>query len=281
VQLDGGDVDPAASLSVAYGNKRFLAAWDNGLGGIDGRVAKARSGKALKMPTTLVAAGAAAAVGWDGDLNRFLLASEAEEVSVEQVTTGGEVGAREPVEGLDGVLAFAAAEAPDGVVLLGSAGETNWSPATALLQDGKAAGVSENLGKATRKTLQAVADFGDEGGLAAWTNGTTVFVVPLAVDGSPVGKASRIKGATAGRVAVALQADGNFLVVWTGAKRGRLVAVDVTPAGQAGESFELQADGEDVDPDVLAAAAVGEIVVVVYAARDDLERVRAAAVATQ
>jgi hypothetical protein len=285
-RLDKGDAASSTGLSAGYGKKVFLVAWSSETGDALVRVVKAKKGKASRGPNAVVADAGDPAVGWDG--NTFLVAvTTAGEVAVDRVNNKGAAlgrsAARMTVDGLDDVVGFATDVPAAGALLVGSASSgSKAAPLGVVLEGGGPVSTSATFGKNRKGTPQGGAAYAaDGGGLAAWVQAGKIWMVGLDEEGGPLGKASKIKARNVGRVAVAAQADGNFLVAWTDNRTGKLWAADVTATGRAGKAFELQDTGESVDPDVIAAGRAGDLVFVAYAVQAEGEALRGVAVGTQ
>ena len=284
IELINGDT----GLAADYGNKRFMVAWNNDDGGVDGQPLKSKTGKKVKKPLQLTDASTNPALAWDAAAKLFTLATDSEDaVEVNRVDTKGKVKSftrASLLTDIDHVFGFAAGASTDGQVLLGGEPSgTQQRPVGVLLVDGDMSSMSAGYYGFSSKTQDVAAAFGAaELGVVAWSLGGKLQVASLNSDGSLNGKAKKVKKSKAEKVGVAAQADGTFLVVWTDPKTKKLMAIDVEANGKVtGKAFELQDSGEVVDADALGVATVGSQVLVVYATSGSSAALRSVVVATK
>jgi hypothetical protein len=212
-----------------------------------------------------IAAGTQGSVVWDPDVQRFLVASSSGSgVSlIRRTRRGNGDGAAAQSIGQQDVVGFAGTSSA-GAVLVASGGGR---PVGILIEDGVAASASlayrasSSAAQSTATALGA-ADLG----LVAMNVGGTVSIGIMGADGGLLGVAEPQALTNVGRMAVAPQADGSFLLFWIDTRTRMLMAADYGANGKIiGEPFEVQDVGETVDPDALAVEPFGGEVLVIYA----------------
>jgi len=291
VSIAVGDVSEDHGISAAYATKkkRFAATWTSADFAAMSQLLKSKVNKLYKKPVEIGAAATGPVVDWDNDLGKFIVASaNGTDVDLATLDTKGKVGrlsggrfAADVVSEFSTPHAFASGPFESGRLLLASVNISKGAePGTALVEGGEATVVDEGIAKASKKGLgMAAAMPGDAPGMIVVRGGTKVTTGQVETDGTLAGKAAKLKGAKAARIGVAPQSDGTFLVVWIDSKKGTVLAVDRSADGKTtSKPFEIQADGESIDSDLLAVVPLGDSVLVVYVTEGDPGVVRTAIV---
>ena len=289
INFAAGRVNDEHGVSAAYAikKKRFIASWTSDAETAEAQLFKSKKLKAFKKTISIADSGVGAVSDWAADQGRFLVASgTGAGVAINEVDTKGKVkrviARNHLIPEFDTVFGFAAGMLDSGRLLLaGASAGKGFQPGTALIENGDATAIATKVAKSTKGDTDMAAAIGADGLLVLQGTGKGQRL-ELGTDGSAVGKAGKLKGAKPGSLGVALQSDGNYLLVWVDSKKGTVLAVDTTADGKTtSKSFEIQADGEAAVPGLLAVVAMEDAVLVVYVTEGDPGQVRTAVVGPQ
>jgi hypothetical protein len=272
------DLSNGRVLAVEYdGLRNLLVTWTGGGSGILGQTFNARNGRP-RGDAARLASGSAADVVWDPAIERFLLASSSGGgVSMTYLSRRGRVESRLPYAlGVTDVIGFAGLSSLGAVLVATEGNFSGDRPIGVLLENGNPGAFSlgyRDYSEAAQRTVSALG--GNDLGLVAMDVAGSVSLGMMGADGALLGVAEPQSNILAGRMAVAAQADGSFLLFWIDPDARKLMGADVGADGKViGEFFEVQDVDEVVDSDVLAAEAFAGEVMVVYATTGATPQVR-------